>query len=100
MKVGHLEVASLMPFPGGRSLKARSRLSSDLHNCLTVDFENERLYSSSVIRITLCVDTPLTTISISDSTKVCLERLYRANISIENVPLRSCITRGKRTPPA
>ncbi len=53
---------------------ARTRGSSAVHSALTVDLEKLASHSSSVMCVTLGVETPFTTISMSASTKACSER--------------------------
>jgi hypothetical protein len=62
--------------------------------------EAEKLWphSSSVIALTLRVETPCTYISASAATSARSERWYRSNSSVENRPVRSCGTRSSSLP--
>ena len=52
-------------------MNARIRGSSWAPSALTVDFEKEAPHKASVISVTLRVETPWTTLSMSASTKAC-----------------------------
>src|SRR5213080_1259180 len=62
--------------------------------------EAEKLWphSSSVIALTLRVETPCTYISANAATSARSERWYRSNNSVEKRPARSCGTRSSSLP--
>ena len=65
---------------------------------LIEDAENEWPQSSSVIALTLRVETPCTYISAKVVTNARSDRWYRSNSSVENRPSRSCGTRNSSLP--